>query len=242
VCVHRALPAHAGLGSGTQLALAVGRALAELYGITIDAPGLARAVGRGRRSAIGTWTFSGGGLVLEGGRRRGSEEMAPLLARLPFPLRWRCVVAVPHPTTVINGSVEEEAFRQLPSPPERDVERVAHLVLMALLPSLADADLETFGTALTAIQSITGRWFAAVQGGTFASGWSEELVRCMTEWRVPGVGQSSWGPAVYGIVDGEDAGLQLADRLGGVVGTAGTVYQGPFRTDGARVWRETESL
>src|SRR5512134_575931 len=58
LCVHRALPPHAGLGSGTQLALAVGRAVAELYDIKMDAPGLARAVGRGRRSAIGTWTFS----------------------------------------------------------------------------------------------------------------------------------------------------------------------------------------
>ncbi|RPH59897.1 MAG: hypothetical protein EHM89_09855 [Acidobacteria bacterium] len=49
LCVHRALPAHAGLGSGTQLALAVGRALAELYGITMDAAGLARAAAAGRR-------------------------------------------------------------------------------------------------------------------------------------------------------------------------------------------------
>src|SRR6266480_1497154 len=31
--VHRTLPAHAGLGSGTQLALAAARAIAELHGI-----------------------------------------------------------------------------------------------------------------------------------------------------------------------------------------------------------------
>jgi beta-RFAP synthase len=237
VCVHRALPAHAGLGSGTQLALAVGRALSELYGISMDASALARAMGRARRSAIGTWTFGGGGLVLEGGRRPESEDVAPLIARLQFPTRWRCVVAVPHERSVMSGIAEEEAFRQLPSPSEHDVERVAHLVLMALLPSLADGDLPTFGKALSAIQSITGRWFAAVQGGTFAAGSSEELVRRMTEWGACGVGQSSWGPAVYGIVDGEDAGLQLAERVSAVVGTAGTVYQGPFRTEGARVWR-----
>ena len=66
--VHRTLPSHAGLGSGTQLALAVARALAEIHGVTADAPGLARAVGRAQRSAIGTFTFAGGGLVLEGGR------------------------------------------------------------------------------------------------------------------------------------------------------------------------------
>jgi beta-RFAP synthase len=138
----------------------------------------------------------------------------------------------------MSGSTEEAAFRNLPLPSERDVERVAHLVLMALLPSLADADLATFGRALTAIQSITGRWFAAVQGGTFAAGWSDELVHRMAEWGAVGVGQSSWGPAVYGIVDGEEASLRLADRVHDVVGTAGTVHHGPFRTEGARVWRE----
>src|SRR5438132_14220164 len=39
--VHRALPPHAGLGSGTQLALAVARAIADLYDVPGDAPTLA---------------------------------------------------------------------------------------------------------------------------------------------------------------------------------------------------------
>jgi beta-RFAP synthase len=235
--VHRSLPPHAGLGSGTQLALAVARALAELYGVTTDARELARAVGRGARSAIGTWTFTGGGLVLEGGRRPEREGVAPLIARLPFPPTWRCVVAVPDGAPRISGAAEAEAFAQLPSPPEREVEHVAHLVLMALLPALAEADLATFGATLSEIQIVTGRWFASVQGGTFAPGPSEELVRRMAKWGASGVGQSSWGPAVYGIVDGEDAGVGLADDVRAALGAAGTVHEGPFPTDGARVWR-----
>src|SRR6185295_14620217 len=63
--VQRALPQHSGLGSGTQLGLAVARALAEIHHVATDTPGLARAVGRAQRSAVGTWTFAGGGLVLE---------------------------------------------------------------------------------------------------------------------------------------------------------------------------------
>jgi beta-ribofuranosylaminobenzene 5'-phosphate synthase len=237
LCVHRALPQHAGLGSGTQLALAVGRALAELYGVTTDAPGLARAVGRAQRSAVGMWTFAGGGLVVEGGRRRESDDAGPLLARLPFPSTWRCVVAVPHSMSRMSGAKEVAAFRELASPSERDVERVAHLVLMALLPALADADLVTFGATLSAIQAIVGQWFASVQGGTFASGLSEALVRLMSDCGAVGVGQSSWGPTVYGIVDGEEAGARLAARLGSALsaaGDAGHVYWGAFRMDGAR--------
>ena len=93
--VHRGIPAHSGLGSGTQLGLAVARALAELYRLPSDPPALARAVERGRRSAIGTWTFALGGFIVEGGRRTGSDEIAPLLARYEVPDRWRCVIAIP---------------------------------------------------------------------------------------------------------------------------------------------------
>ena len=114
---------------------------------------------------------------------------------------------------------------------------------MALLPALADDDLATFGAALTQIQEITGRWFASVQGGTFAPGRSEELVRMLAEWGAAGVGQSSWGPAVYGIVRGDAAGKTLADRTREWLGDEGDVYEGPFRREGARVWveRGTES-
>jgi len=241
LCVHRALPPHVGLGSGTQLALAVGRALAELHGIKTDAAAIAQAVGRARRSAIGTWTFDGGGLVLEGGRRLPGDCVAPLLARLLFPTAWRCVVAVPDAVPGISGGAEDAAFASLPLPPEGDAEQIAHLVLMGLLPALADGDLATFGTTLSAIQAINGRWFAPVQGGTFARGPGEELARRMAEWGAAGVGQSSWGPTVYGIVDGEAAGAALADRMRTLLaasGLAGSVYEGPFRAEGARVWSE----
>ena len=235
--VHKTLPRHAGLGSGTQLALAVARALAELFGVASDARALARAVGRGKRSAIGTWTFEDGGLVVEGGRRADRDECGPLIARVPIPSSWRCVIAIPKGTAGISGAAEAEAFARLPAPPERDVERVAHIVLMALLPSVAEADLDGFGRALTEVQEITGRWFASVQGGTFAPGASADLVRRLREWGASGVGQSSWGPAVYGIVDGEEAGRRLADRVREAMGSTGLVFEGPFRSDGAHVWR-----
>src|SRR5919112_1587835 len=77
------------------LGLAVARVLAEMHGLTADVVALARLTGRGLRSAIGTWTFGLGGFILEGGRRPGAEAIAPLIAHLPIPSDWRCVVAVP---------------------------------------------------------------------------------------------------------------------------------------------------
>jgi beta-RFAP synthase len=235
--IERALPSHAGLGSGTQLALSVARALAELYGIDTEVSGLARAVGRTRRSAVGLWTFAGGGLVVEGGRPRGLDANGPLLVRIPFPASWRCVVVVPNAAPAISGAEEAAAFARLPPAPEREVEQLAHLVLMGLLPSLAESDLPSFGAALSEMQRITGRWWASVQGSMFAPGPSEEMVRRLAQWGASGVGQSSWGPTVYGIVDSEAAAAELADRARHALGGAGTVYEGPFRAEGARVWR-----
>src|SRR5688572_22529344 len=177
IVVHRALPPHSGLGSGTQLALAVARALAALHGLPADARTLSSAVGRSRRSAVGTWTFAHGGFVVEGGHQRESDACGPLIARLPFPDSWRCVVAIPETEQpALSGAAEEAAFAALPQPSEREVEKVAHLVLMLMLPALADGDLHAFGSALTEVQQITGRWFATIQGGAFANGRSAELI------------------------------------------------------------------
>jgi predicted sugar kinase len=114
---------------------------------------------------------------------------------------------------------------------------MAHLVLMTLLPAVVDDDLATFGAALSEIQQLTGRWFAPAQGDTFAPGPSRELVRRFAEWGVPGVGQSSWGPAVYGIVEGAGRAADVAGRARELLGSAGRVYEGPFRAEGAIVDR-----
>ena len=175
--------------------------------------------------------------MVEGGRRAKSDECGPLIARLPFPQSWRCVVVVPDGPPGISGADEAEAFARLAKPSEHDVEHVSHLVLMALLPALTDGDLDAFGRALTEIQEVTGRWFAPAQGGTFASGPSRMLVRQLAEWGAAGVGQSSWGPTIYGIVDGADAATRLVERVKIALGSSGQVFEGPFRSEGARVWK-----
>jgi beta-RFAP synthase len=149
------------------------------------------------------------------------------------------VVAVPDAESGVSGAGEAEAFAQLPPASEKDVEHVAHVVLMGLLPALAEADIAAFGAALSAIQTITGRWFASVQGGTFAPGPSADLIRQMSAWGAAGVGQSSWGPTVYGIVDGERAGAELAARVRASIGANGDVFEGPFRSQGACVSTRT---
>jgi len=115
-------------------------------------------------------------------------------------------------------------------------------VLMQLLPALAEADLMGFGAALGEVQRITGGWFAPVQGGVFAPGETRDVVERLREWGAVGVGQSSWGPAVYGIVGDAVAARALADRVRGALGPGGAVYEGAFSPTGARVWRGDPSV
>lgn len=70
-----AIPSHAGLGSGTQLGLAVAKALAILANDDIETVELARRVRRGLRSALGIHGFDSGGLLVDGGKR---NEAPPL--------------------------------------------------------------------------------------------------------------------------------------------------------------------
>jgi beta-RFAP synthase len=236
IVVERAIPAHSGLGSGTQLGLCVARALAELYGVEATTPELATSIGRARRSAVGTWTFDGGGFVVEGGRRVGAvDDVGPLLARVPFPPSWRCVIAVPAAAAGVSGDAEAESFASLPVPNVETVERVSHLVLMAMLPAIAEADIATFGSSLSEVQEINGRWFSHAQGGTFAPGPTTALISTMRRLGVPGVGQSSWGPAVYGIVDGDARVTTLTDALRREMAGDGAVFCGAFPSTGARV-------
>jgi beta-ribofuranosylaminobenzene 5'-phosphate synthase len=232
VRVVEAIPAHVGLGSGTKLALAVAAALAALHGRTPDPPALARMAGRGARSAVGLWTFALGGLVVEGGRRRGDDDPAPLLVRHAMPEEWCCVLAIPVAEPGLSGGAEEAAFADLRPDPERSA-LIAQIVLTALLPALVERDLAEFGAALTALQRLVGDAFAAAQGGTFHPR-SGPLVEALLRHGAAGAGQSSWGPAVYGLAGGEAQARDLAGALEADVGPGGRVEVVRFDNAGAR--------
>jgi beta-RFAP synthase len=229
------IPPHVGLGSGTKLALAVAQALAALHGRTVDAPALAQAAGRAARSAVGTWTFALGGLVVEGGVRAGEERPAPLLMRHAMPDEWRIVLVVPAAEPGLSGAAEARAFGRL-VPSDGRSAAIAQLVLTSLLPALVERDLEEFGGALTRVQQLVGDAFAPVQGGRFHPR-AGALVEALLSGGAAGAGQSSWGPAVYGVVGSEAAGRELARRMEQVIGAEGSVELVAFDNRGARVER-----
>jgi beta-ribofuranosylaminobenzene 5'-phosphate synthase len=231
--VLESIPSHVGLGSGTKLALAVTAALSALAGRSPEPAAMARMAGRSARSGVGLWTFALGGLVVEGGRRPGAAEPAPLLMRHAMPEEWRCVLAIPAAEPGLSGGAEEAAFADLRPDPDRSA-LIAQLVLTALLPALVERDLLEFGAALSRVQRLVGDAFAPVQGGTFHPR-AGALVEAMLRLGAAGAGQSSWGPAVYGVVGSEQEGQELARRLEPELGPGGRADVVRFDNREARV-------
>ena len=233
VRVLEAIPAHVGLGSGTKLALAVTAALSALAGRSPDPAAMARTAGRGARSAVGLWTFALGGLVVEGGVRRDVAEPAPLLMRHAMPDEWRCVLAIPAAEPGLSGGAEEAAFAGL-RPDTGRAAQIAQIVLTEFLPALVERDLGEFGAALTRLQRLVGDSFASVQGGTFHPR-AGALVEALLRHGAAGAGQSSWGPAVYGLVGGEAEAKVMARRLEAELGGDLWARAVGFDNRGARV-------
>lgn len=212
VDIETAIPAHAGLGSGTQLALAMGVGLARLAGKGATARDVARLLDRGSRSGIGIGAFTDGGFLLDGGRADDGEP-PPIIARLSFPEAWRMLLIFDGERQGLHGTSESGAFRSLPPYAPELAAHLCRLVVMRLLPGLATADLEAAGTAIGEIQRRVGDYFAPAQGGRFTSPAVAEVLAWLEHQGIRGVGQSSWGPTGFAILGSADQAATVDGEL-----------------------------
>jgi beta-ribofuranosylaminobenzene 5'-phosphate synthase len=203
--VAEVIPSHIGLGSGTQFSLSIAAALAKLLNVKATVPELAVAMGRARRTSVGTSIFEVGGFVVDGGKNLCIAKCPPLIYRQSFPKEWRFIVAVPNLKEGLSNSEENDAFQKLRKMPTEDAGQICRLIMLKLLPALAEHDIECFGDALTKIQVLTGNHFAQAQGGTYSSSTAAECIKFMKKIGAYGVGQSSWGPTIYAVVKHEQA-------------------------------------
>lgn len=215
LAIEAAMPAHAGLGSGTQLALAVASALRRLHGRPADPRDDAAWLGRGARSGVGIGLFRRGGFVIDGGHG-AATTLPPVLARLAVPAEWRVLLVMDPLRQGLSGVREKAAFAALPPLSDAHAGRVCRLVLMQMLPALAEADLPGFGAALTEIQHILGDHFAPAQGGRFSSPRVAGAMEWLAQAGATGIGQSSWGPTGFAFVQGATAARDLAARLASI--------------------------
>mgnify|MGYP001125528184 FL=1 len=221
--VKSTIPKHVGLGSKTQLSLAVASALSRIYGIKKTTRELAIIMKRGGTSGIGVAVFEKGGLILDGGHSFGRDgekqsflpssaskaHPAPVLVRYTFPEDWFFVIAIPHIHRGVHGEDEIRVFKERCPINAAYVDKACRIVLMKLLPALLERDIENFGSGLTELQD-----------AGFASATKDLMhpvvrrcIQFMLKKGAYGAGQSSFGPSTFGLVQGEDEAGKLRDLV-----------------------------
>jgi len=212
ITVRSLYPAHTGLGSGSQLALATARAVCELYGKNVPVTELAQLAGRGGTSGIGTAAFEHGGFIIDGGHRFGSGgdktdfrpssasrgvRPPPVIARHDFPEDWKILLATPNIPAGASGAMEADIFRHHCPVPLGEVQALCHEVLMRMLPGIVEHDLDLFGSSINAVQYLG---FKKVELG-LQPPQVRSLLDVLRGAGAAGAGLSSFGPTVYAIGD-----------------------------------------
>jgi len=208
----RAEPHH-GLGTGTQLSLAIAEGLARFCDADLTNEIVATQIAaRGKRSAVGSHGYFQGGLLYESSAVTG--PLNQVQQRIELPETWRVLVFRPtqsEPT--VSGSYEQDQFDRLGSAQESERDRLQEMIQSDLIPAAQSADFEGFCSALGHYNHASGMLFSSVQGGPYSSPAIARLVGRLQSSGAKGVGQSSWGPSVFSWFESESAANDFVANL-----------------------------
>jgi beta-RFAP synthase len=230
-------PDHVGLGTGTQLALSVTAGLQAFRGRPpLEAASLAGLSGRGQRSAIGTYGFLGGGFLVDSGKLAG-ETLAPLEHRIALPEAWRFVLICPRDQRGLSGAAEQAAFGRLPAVAAATSDALRREVATEMVPAARAGQFDRFSQSVWRFSRQAGLCFAAVQGGPFAGPRIDRWVEAIRAGGVEGVGQSSWGPLVFALVENVRSARRLSETLQPRLDRDDTLIVAEPNAAGARITR-----
>ena len=201
------IPAHAGLGSGTQLALAIGAGLNQLFNLNISLAQIAIVAKRGKRSGIGLAAFAHGGVIVDSGIT--NDELPQIALRQSFPDNWRVLLVTDSASKGVHGKAELQAF-QLLKPTKNSLR---DMMFTYMMPTLQRGDLLAFGAYMQDLQAYNGEYFAPMQGGHFASRDVAEVLAWLQNNGAPCVGQSSWGPTGFAILSSAEHAENLKKQV-----------------------------
>ncbi len=202
-------PIHQGLGLGTQLLLSIAKLVASMNEVDLSTAKLAQIIERGGTSGIGVESFNSGGFIIDGGHKinikkdflpSSASKVAPppVIARYDFPDDWKIILVRPNIDKTISGKKEVNIFQDYSPISLNDVEKISYLILMKLMPSLVEEDINSFGEAVNTIQHLG---FKKIER-SLQSEKIKNIINCMQDNGIPCYGMSSFGPTCFGISEG----------------------------------------
>jgi beta-ribofuranosylaminobenzene 5'-phosphate synthase len=221
--IDSAIPAHIGLGSKTQLSLAISKALCLLNNLEKTPYELACITSLAGTSRIGLSAFEQGGFIIDGGHSfgKGKEKEtylpssaskappAPILYSDTIPDDWYFVIIVPKIKRGAHGSEEINIFQDYCPIPMSDVKTISHIILMKILPALKERRIDSFGHGIYELQHLG---FKKVEIEL-----QDEIISNLIEFCVKngayGSGMSSFGPTTYALIEGLSKAQQLKQKI-----------------------------
>lgn len=206
--IQESYPQHIGLGSGTQLSLALASAISKLNKMNLSVRELAVLTERGGTSGIGVAAFEKGGFILDAGHSTKEKKEflpssaskaspPPIIARHDFP-DWKIILVIPQ-GKITHGKKEINIFKKYCPINIEEVRRLSHLILMKTLPSVLDKDLSSFGESINEIQKTGFKKIELSLQSKEVKNFLKLCQRCSH-----GAGLSSFGPAIYCIGGDQD--------------------------------------
>ncbi len=194
-------PRHVGLGSTTQLSLAIAKYYSLECGKNYSIEKLAELTNRGEISGIGVHGFKKGGFLIDGGKPiRKKHHVPTLVTRLSFPSEWRIIIAIPVGKKGYSESEERRIFDEGITT-SKDIEKeLKHTLLSKIIPGIITKNIIVFGEGVIRIQELIGKVFSPYQEGIYSTTETSKLIEILKQSGATGTGQSSWGPLAYGFV------------------------------------------
>ncbi|WP_168563655.1 GHMP family kinase ATP-binding protein [Crateriforma spongiae] len=214
---------HCGLGSGTQMALAVCEALFCAAGRTPPEPQrLVRIADRGHRSAIGCHGYFQGGFLCEETPESFSQlttsesdrVLRPLATRCDLPNHWRVVILIPKAeTSLVHGRQEKQLFATIDRATPEQRKQLTQWLCEEIVPHAKAGDFDGFTRAVARYNYHSGELFAQVQGGPYRGPVVAKTIERAKSLDGHGVGQSSWGPGVFAWFENQSAANDFARQI-----------------------------
>ena len=155
----KTIPQHIGLGSGTQLALAIGSLISEFNNLNLKPKNISSIFGRGLRSGIGIQSFKSGGFIVDCGKQRRSNSIPPVFFNSKWPREWKIILIFDNSQVGVSGKNETQEFKKIAMTHPKICKENCKALLMQILPGLMEKNFYLFTKGLQTIQENMSKVF-----------------------------------------------------------------------------------
>lgn len=193
--------------------------------------------GRGLRSHIGLHGFLHGQMLVDQGQASLNESLgfSHRIRGQSFPQQWSIVLIYEDVYLGDFGEHEQSIFDACSKQENPNRQRMLDLIDQEIVPSVEAQDFPLASQAVGLYGELAGEIFRPALGDAYRSPRIRYWVDRLRGIGIQGVGQSSWGPVVFAIVEDQHQAEWLVEKIGPDLTRGGWTYvakaAGPAKLD-----------